>query len=140
MIGLSLVQLAGAASAVAGGAFLGGMLRGLLRHRPGRLTGTPTANLVACLVLGVVPGTGIGGGGFSGAYLWQQTLGVGFSGALSTWSTLVNELGSLLNKRDWRLLLPYTSATCIGGLAATWAGWQLGTVQPQNWPGATLFG
>lgn len=130
MIGLSLVELAGVALAVAGGAFLGGGLRGLLRYRPGGLTGTLIANLVACLVLGVVLGTGIGDGGFSGAYLWQQALGTGFSGALSTWSTLAGELGGLLHKRDWRLLLPYASATFIGGLAMIWAGWQLGALQP----------
>lgn len=129
MSGLSLLELGCAALAVAVGAFLGGGLRGLLRHRPGGLVGTLTANLAACLVLGVVLGTGLDGGGFSGAYLWQLALGTGFSGALSTWSTLAGELGGLLRERDWRRLLPYASATFIGGIAVTWVGWQLAVLQ-----------
>lgn len=109
-----------AALAVAAGAFSGGTLRGILRHKPGGLGGTLTANLSACLVIGVVMGIWS-----ADPSLWQLALGTGFSGALSTWSTLAAELGGLLKNRAWRPLSGYLTATLAGGLAAAWFGWQL---------------
>lgn len=126
MSGFNSPELLAASLAVAVGAFLGGSLRGLLRHRPGGLRGTWTANITACLVLGVVLGSGLGAGGFSGTYLWQLALGTGFSGALSTWSTLAGELGSLFRERTRRRMLRYLAATLVGGLLAGWAGWEIG--------------
>ncbi|MGP6174383.1 fluoride efflux transporter FluC [Corynebacterium sp. A21] len=127
MSGFSAPELLLAALAVALGAFLGGALRGLLRHRPGGLRGTWTANLSACLVLGVLLGSGLGTSGSGVPVLWQLALGTGFSGALSTWSTLAGELGSLLRERSWRHLLRYLVATLAGGLLVGWVGWELGS-------------
>ena len=73
--------------AVALGGFLGGVLRSLLAGWPGGLRGTFTANLVAVVVLGLT----LGYGG-----LPALAAGVGFAGALSTWSTLAREIGDLL--------------------------------------------
>lgn len=114
------VELLFAALAVAAGAFLGGTLRGILRHSPGGLGGTLAANLSACLVLGLVIGAWPVGG-----QLWHLALGAGFSGALSTWSTLAAEFGSLLKSRAWRILARYLAATMVGGLMAVWFGWRL---------------
>lgn len=105
--------------AVVAGAFLGGALRGLLRHRPGGLRGTWTANISASLLLGMVLAV------WSSGSLWQVALGTGFCGALSTWSTLAGELGSLLRERSWRRLLRYLGLTLGAGLLAGWSGWHL---------------
>lgn len=107
------------ALAVALGAFLGGALRGLLRHFPGGLRGTWCANILASLCAGTVLAVWGGGG------LWQLALGTGFCGALSTWSTLAGELGTLLRERSWWPLSRYLFLTLFFGLFFGWLGWTL---------------
>ncbi|MGD7003738.1 fluoride efflux transporter FluC [Corynebacterium halotolerans] len=127
MAGAGVAALLGAVLAVGVGAFAGGLLRGLLRHRPGGLAGTLVANLTACLALGLILGSGLGTGEAPpGETLWQLALGTGFCGALSTWSTLAGELGSLLRERSWNRLAGYLTATLGAGLGLIWFGWQLG--------------
>lgn len=114
-----MIPLLWPALAVAAGAFFGGALRGLLRHRPGGLRGTWTANISASLLLGMVLAV------WPSVSPWQLALGTGFCGALSTWSTLAGELGSLLRERSWRRLLRYLGLTLGAGLSASWMGWHL---------------
>lgn len=97
--------------AVALGGFLGGALRSLLVGWPGGLRGTFTANLVAVVVLGLT----LGYGG-----LPALAAGVGFAGALSTWSTLAREIGDLLQARRHALVAGYATATLTAGLAVAW--------------------
>ncbi|WP_245532350.1 FluC/FEX family fluoride channel [Corynebacterium caspium] len=96
------------------GAFLGGSARYLLSLKPGGHLGTLLANALACLVLGylsryflVHPPT----------TLLYQFGAVGFAGALSTWSTLANELGKLLVDGKYVQLLQYLSTTLLAGSA-----------------------
>ncbi|MDO5671080.1 MAG: CrcB family protein [Corynebacterium sp.] len=96
---------------VAAGGFCGGLMRHLLVLWPGGLRGTFAANLLAVVVLGMSLGHG---------EVLALAAGVGFAGALSTWSTLAWEIGELLQGRRFRLAAGYTSATLIAGLAVAW--------------------
>lgn len=100
--------------AVGAGGFLGGVARWGLASWPGGLRGTFAANLLAAAVLGAVIGAVAHG---SLVYL---ALGTGFAGALSTWSTLARELGTLLRQRRLLLLAGYVSATLTAGVAVAW--------------------
>lgn len=85
------------------GAVLGGMGRLFLARRLPPLWGTFTANMLACALLGWAPSSLI--------------LGAGLAGALSTWSTLAKEVGSLPPRRG----LPYLAATVACGAALIFA-------------------
>ncbi|APT85372.1 fluoride efflux transporter FluC [Corynebacterium aquilae] len=65
------------------GGFCGGVSRYTLSKLP---HGTHVANMFACIVLGIVTA-------IASHAPWAVFLGVGFAGALSTWSTLAKELG-----------------------------------------------
>ena len=101
---------------------LGGITRYLLGKALPPYLGTLIANMCACLILGVI------------AHLFETHSfayaagGVGFAGALSTWSTLANELGHLLKTHTYRLFAGYLTATIIGGLAALQLGLTIGTM------------
>ena len=97
----------GAILAVAGGAFLGGVLRWALSRRPGATAGTWAANALGCAVLGFSAGL---------PAPWALLAGTGFAGALSTWSTLARELGEMLQQRRWAALTGYALATLAGGI------------------------
>lgn len=102
---------------VCAGAFFGGLTRftlnRLLRGRPA----TFTANTLACLVAGILLGVQL-------PELYRMLLIAGFCGALSTWSTLARELGSLVREgRGWASI-SYLAATVVAGTAAVWLGLQ----------------
>jgi len=97
--------------AVAAGGFLGGLLRHLLALWPGGLRGTFAANLLAVAVVGLT----VGHGG-----LLALAAGAGFAGALSTWSTLAQEIGLLLQARRFRTVAGYAAATLIAGVTVAW--------------------
>lgn len=93
----------------------GGLLRWQLGERlNGTLPlGTLAANTLASLSLGLLSGSGSTS---------DTLLGVGFLGALSTWSTLANEVVGL--NRDGRsaAAVLYLFMTLVFGVAAAWLG------------------
>lgn len=96
-------------------AALGGMLRFLL-SKTGPYVETFIANMAACVVLAAVR---------DASPLVMAAVGTGFAGALSTWSTLAKELGTLIRQRRWKMLLGYATATILGGMVAVWCGFQI---------------
>ena len=108
MTGLGLVLL---------GAAAGAPLRWLAGLRWGRW-GTATVNVVGSLLLGVLVGLAVP----AGALL---LLGVGFCGALTTFSTAAVEALTLW--RDARLRAAgYVAGSLAAGVVAAAAGWALG--------------
>lgn len=92
--------------------FLGGALGGVTRWwissaLPPR-KGTFTANAAASMVLGFTVAM---------APLWAVFVGTGFAGALSTWSTLAKEAGTLLKERRYTQCLKYLLWTLAVGVA-----------------------
>ncbi|EEI17256.1 FluC/FEX family fluoride channel [Corynebacterium lipophiloflavum] len=114
MISLSIILAVTPIGAVAVGAFLGGLARWGLSRFPGGLAGTLLANLFGSIAIGLSLGVGP---------QWQMFLGIGFAGALSTWSTLARELGQLVKDRNWRRAGMYTAATAALGLAGAYIGY-----------------
>ena len=106
--------------------FAGGILGGITRYMLGKALppylGTLIANMCACLTLGIIARL------FEAHSFAYAAGGVGFAGALSTWSTLANELGHLLKTHNYRLFAGYLTATIIGGLAALQLGLTIGTI------------
>lgn len=104
-------------AAVFVGAFLGGLARfGLRLVVPGH-TATWAANLV---------GSTIAGFAITTPAPWQLALGVGFAGALSTWSTFAKELGEMIKARRHGEALRYAVSTAVLGIAAAWFGMRWG--------------
>lgn len=90
------------------GGVLGGICRWLLRLIPAPRVGTFAANVAASAVVGFV---------LHVPELWQLAVGVGFAGALSTWSTLAAEIGTLIKAREYREAARYSVWTALIGLA-----------------------
>lgn len=102
-----------AALLVAAGAFLGGISRwALARAIPSR-PATLAANVVASVILGA----SVGAPGMT-----ALIAGVGFAGALSTWSTFANQVAELVEKRQWRTAAWYLAATLALCVVAAWRG------------------
>ncbi|MCT1411454.1 fluoride efflux transporter FluC [Corynebacterium sanguinis] len=114
MISLAIIFVLMPAGAVTVGAFLGGLARWGLSRIPGGLTGTLLANLFASIVIGLSLGL---------EPRWQVFLGVGFAGALSTWSTLAKELGQLIKEQAWRRAGVYAVATAVLGAGGAYLGY-----------------
>lgn len=115
---MGLADAVYAALAVGVGGFFGGMGRWALSLIPRPRVGTFAANMIASVVLGIA----VAGPGFV-----PLALGTGFAGALSTWSTLAQEIGQLAKGRQWRVLTTYVLATVVIGIIAAhrgtvWAG------------------
>lgn len=101
---------------VAVGAALGGVGRYWLGRVLPELYGTLAANTAACFLLGVVASLGT-------QHLHPGVVlvaGMGFSGALSTWSTLARELGELIRNRQLLRAGRYGVATVVLGIGAVW--------------------
>jgi CrcB protein len=113
---------------VAVGASVGAPLRFLIdrviqtRHDTVFPWGTLTANLTGCLVLGFLVAavtrlpTGV-----------EATLGTGFCGALTTYSTFSYETLRLLEGGARFYAVAYLVASLLGGFGAVGLGWTLGT-------------
>lgn len=110
---LSPTTLLSSALAVFCGAFLGGACRFWLSRIPAPRVGTFTANVAACAVLGFVA---------LAPARWQLACGVGFAGALSTFSTLAREIGELCKARSYRRAANYVLLTAAFGVAAAGFG------------------
>ncbi|QDZ43084.1 CrcB family protein [Corynebacterium sp. sy039] len=103
-----------------GGAFCGGALRYAMKkyaqHKHIRsLWATLLANAVSCFVLSLAVHAQTSD---DHALFFQLFCVVGFCGALSTWSTLAQELGSLVKSHSYTLCAGYFSLTCICSVGA----------------------
>ncbi|MEJ5928716.1 CrcB family protein [Corynebacterium sp. H128] len=91
---------------VALGGMCGGVMRLFLSRRLPPLWGTFCANVVACALLGWATSTAES----------PFFLAAGLAGALSTWSTLAKEVGTL----PLRKACVYLALTLLAGTAAMW--------------------
>lgn len=112
---------------VAAGAAVGAPLRFLVdrwaraRYDAGTITGTLVVNIAGSFVLGIAAG-------WSSAPSWVLPLvGIGFCGALTTFSTLAFETWVFLERREWRPFAANLALSLGLGLPAVWLGWALGT-------------
>ena len=79
-------------------------------------TGTLLVNVVASFALGWLTARGSE---------WDVVLGIGGLGALSTWSTVANEVAQMARDRQGPLAVLYLTATTTSGVVAAWAGLQV---------------
>jgi CrcB protein len=109
---------------VAAGAAVGAPMRYVLdravqrRHDSLMPWGTLLVNVLASLVLGLLVGLAATGGALA-------LVGIGFCGALSTWSTFAYETVVLAQRRaptGWA----YACLTLVGGLVCAALGWLAG--------------
>ena len=110
------------AGLVALGAAVGAPLRYLANHVVReRFGGTPAAgtllvNVAGSFVLGLVVGAGSTG--------WPLTLvGIGFCGALTTFSTLALEVWDAMNDDRYPHAVANVGLSLALGLGAAWLGW-----------------
>ena len=96
---------------------LGAVLRAVVAERLPPLAATASVNVAAAFLLGVAATfDGVLGAGIR----------IGLLGALSTWSTLANQLAELGRERRWVEAAAYLAATLIAGVTAAWIGLELG--------------
>ena len=109
---------------VALGAAVGAPLRYLTNHWVREhLGGTPTAgtlvvNVVGSFVLGVVVGAGAGTAPLA-------LLGIGFCGALTTFSTLALEIWDAMSDDRYPHAVANVALSLALGVGAAWLGWAL---------------
>ena len=87
--------------------------------RAGTILGTLVVNVVGSFVLGIVAG-------WPDLPTWVMPLvGIGFCGALTTFSTLAFETWVFLEERAWRPFAANLALTLGLGLPAVWLGYLL---------------
>jgi CrcB protein len=95
------------------------------RHSSRLPWGTLLVNVAGSFMLGVVAGLSAAGH----VPLWVLTLvGVGFCGALTTFSTFSFETFRLLDERLWRTAVVNVVASLAAGLAAVAVGFWVGSL------------
>ncbi|MFL6154251.1 MAG: fluoride efflux transporter FluC [Ornithinibacter sp.] len=110
---------------VALGAAVGAPLRYLANHGiRARLGGTPAAgtlvvNVTGSFVLGLLVGAGLGSAPLA-------LVGIGFCGALTTFSTLAVELWDALADDRYAHAVANIALSLTLGLGAAWLGWVVG--------------
>jgi CrcB protein len=111
---------------VAAGAAVGAPLRFVVDRwarehtRAGTILGTLVVNVAGSFVLGLVAG-------WPSLPTWVLPLvGIGFCGALTTFSTLAFETWVFLEERAWRPFVANLALTLGLGLGAAWLGYLLG--------------
>ena len=115
MLNIAALSLALTLAAVFAGALFGGAARyALTRIIHNAHAATFAANVVGSTVAGTTP------------VAWQLALGVGFAGALSTWSTFAKELGELIKAKKHSEALRYGLSTAVIGILAAWFGLRWG--------------
>ena len=112
---------------------LGGMLGSMLRYAASLITknsaaGFPIAtfsvNIIGSFIIGWVFGIGLKEGGIN--WNWKLFLTTGICGGFTTFSALSSEGVTLLQQQRYATFAIYFIASIILGLAAAWAGLQLG--------------
>ena len=86
--------------------------------------GTLAVNVVGCFLLGLV--VAVANQQVPNHALWRAALGVGFLGALTTFSTFGFETFVFLEKQRYALAALNISANLLIGLLCVWAGMALG--------------
>jgi CrcB protein len=104
---------------VAMGAALGAPTRYLVGQAVRSPWGTFLVNVVGCLVLGAVAGSGRAPAGV------VALVGTGFCGALTTYSTFSWETLRLAEEEAWWRPVAYVLGSTAAGLAAAALGWSL---------------
>lgn len=100
-----------------------GAARQLSRCMPGSFPwGTFLVNVAGAFLLGLMTGLG----------LPRAVLGVGFLGALTTFSTWQNEVVQALVRGDRRTAWLHLILSAAGGLLAAWAGLMIGRLAGGN--------
>ncbi len=95
---------------------VGAVIRAVVAERLPPLLATASVNVAAAFLLGwAVTFDGVLGAGIR----------VGLLGALSTWSTLANQLAELGRERRWVEAAAYLMATLVAGVGAAWIGLEL---------------
>ena len=88
--------------------------------------GTLTANLVGCLVMGVIAQLISGTAWFNDAGIipdqYRLLFAVGFCGSFTTLSSMVLELNTMLQKNEIFYSFSYLVGTLIGGFACFYIG------------------
>jgi len=88
--------------------------------------GTLTANLLGCLVMGVIAELISGTAWFNDAGIipeqYRLLFAVGFCGSFTTLSSMVLELNSMLQKNEIFYSFSYLVGTLIGGFACFYIG------------------
>lgn len=95
------------------GGVLGGLARWALSRIPAERVGTFAANMAGATILGFVA---------AAPDVWQLAAGVGFAGALSTWSTLAKEIGELINAKKYGEAARYIAWTAALGIVSAYFG------------------
>ena len=112
---------------VATGGFFGAITRFAISNwfKERNKTSFPIAtfliNITGAFLLGYIIGKGI-------TTSWQLLLGTGFMGAFTTFSTFKLESIQLFNRKNYRVLLLYLSATYIIGITFAFLGMKLGGI------------
>lgn len=114
----------GTAALVFAGGFLGGLTRWALTTILPARPGTFAANVVGSLVVGLA----IGAPG-----IWPVFAGVGFAGALSTWSSFADQLAADVEKRHWARFWRSLLITLVVCVIAAWRGTIWGGRIMGNW-------
>ena len=114
---------------IGGGGFLGSILRYLIAHYFTMYSShefpfaTLVANLLGCLIIGMVFGTLLQGGQLNQEVILFMT--VGFCGSLTTFSTFSYENILMINKGRTIIAFLYTGLSFTTGLGLTWLGLHL---------------
>lgn len=105
----------------AGGA-VGSMMRYLLtRWLPTSFPwATLTANVLGCLLIGVLYGWFDRNGAISP--LWRVFLTVGVCGGFTTFSTFMNDAYKMADATEWMQMGMYAALSLLVGFAAVWLG------------------
>ena len=88
--------------------------------------GTLTANLLGCLVMGVVAQLIAGSAWFNESGIipdqYRLLFAVGFCGSFTTLSSMVLEINSMLQKNEFFYSFSYLVGTLLGGFACFYIG------------------
>lgn len=115
---------------VAVGGALGAMARYalyvVLQHEVEFPWGTLAANLLGCLAIGVIAQLVASSAWFNEAGLipdqYRLLFAIGFCGSFTTFSTLILELNTMLQKSEIFLAFAYLMASMLGGFALFYLG------------------